>query len=415
MTNAKRRPTVVPTVLLLSAAALGGCSVARTSTTGYSTAVPLSTVVVLPLTYGQATTLRFDPATASALRSLGVTVAPTGTAVATTLGAPGVAFPVTTGYAELHLDHSVSPGYVQGSISHQGSGLALSAGGATVTLSDLTIDPGNSVLYATVDGELPQLPVATLDGSHLGVTTATPVGVNPTSPDQISDVTLDGSVVRLTPQAATALDRAFSTQAITAGTPLGTATVALAGQAVSYRSDRDHVTAFSRLTGQGTTVTLLPAAAQALQAAGITPAADGSATASGDAITLPITGGMVAVHSYRGFSPGYVVGSVLHQGSGITFDGPGGASLATGDYVVDPGDSVLYATVNASRDVPLFELDGSHLQVSAGGGTVTLDGTVARLTSEAAKALDATFSTSAFSAGMAIGTVHLVARGQPGS
>lgn len=415
MPNPTRRLTAATSSGIILAAVLGGCNLSRTSHTGYSTAVSTAEVVVLPLTYGQATTLRFDPATAAALRGAGVAITPTGTAAPTGLGAPGVAFPITAGYAEVHLDHSASPGYVQGSLYHQGSGLRLSDGTGSVTLGDLVVDPGGSALYGTVDGRFPQVRLATLDGSRLTVDATTPVGVAPTSPDQISNVALDGSVVHLTAEAAAALDAALGTSALTPGTTLGTASIALAGQAVTYRSDQDHVTAVSRLTGQATTLTLLPAAAQALGAAGITPHPDGSATATGTAITLPITGGMVAVHSFRGFSPGYVVGSILHQGSGVTFDGPGGASLATGDYVVDPGDSVLTATVGGRRDVPLFALDGSQLQVSSSGGVVTLDGTVARLTSEAARALDETFATSAFTPGLAVGTVHLVAQGQPGS
>jgi hypothetical protein len=45
------------------------------------------------------------------------------------------------------------------------------------------------------------------------------------------------------------------------------------------------------------------------------------------------------------------------------------------------------------------------------GGNVTLDGTVAKLTETAATALNGAFATTAFKAGLPLGTVHLVLAG----
>ena len=63
-------------------------------------------------------------------------------------------------------------------------------------------------------------------------------------------------------------------------------------------------------------------------------------------------------------------------------------------------------------DVPLLSLDGTNVKISKDpAGDVVLDGTVAKLTATAASALDQTFGTTAFTPGVALGTVHLVASG----
>ncbi|WP_457831906.1 hypothetical protein, partial [Staphylococcus aureus] len=76
------------------------------------------------------------------------------------------------------------------------------------------------------------------------------------------------------------------------------------------------------------------------------------------------------------------------------------------------GNSMLYATVGGKPDVPLLFLDGANVKVSMQGSNVVLDGTVAKLTQTAATALDQTFGTTAVTAGLPLGTVHLVASGQ---
>ena len=40
-------------------------------------------------------------------------------------------FPITSGYAEIHSDKGFKPGYIEGSMEHDGSGLALTAGKTT--------------------------------------------------------------------------------------------------------------------------------------------------------------------------------------------------------------------------------------------------------------------------------------------
>jgi len=53
---------------------------------------------------------------------------------------------------EIHSNKHHRPGYIEGSIEHYGSGLTLTAGTTTVTLSDFVVDPGDSLLYASVNG-----------------------------------------------------------------------------------------------------------------------------------------------------------------------------------------------------------------------------------------------------------------------
>ena len=334
-----------------------------------------------------------DSGTAAALTSLGVSVAPAGTATfdATT---STVTFPITSGYAEIHSDHNAKPGWILGSIEHDGSGLTLTAGATKVTLSNFVVDPGNSVLYGTV-GSSQKVPLLDLDGTNVKVSM------------QSGNVVLDGTVAKLTQTAATALDTAFKTTAVKAGLPLGTVHLVAKGTATN---STDKVTEVSRLTGQSTSVALDSGTAKALAGLGVAVAPNGSATfdSATSTVSFPITGGAAVIHSDLGYKPGYIAGVVIHQGSGLTFS-KGSVSVALTDFVVDPGGSLLTGTVGGQIGVPLLDLDGTNVKVSTPNSTVTLDGTVAKLTATAAGALNKAFSTTAFTPGLALGTVHLVA------
>lgn len=395
------------------AATLGLCLVAsgcNFAKTGAVAADAPDIVTVLPSVSGF-TSVTVPSGTAQALTSLGVSISPSGSA---TQQGSVVNFPITSGYLEVHSRHDVKPGWIDGSLDHDGSGIDLRGIGASVSLSDFVVDPGNSMLYATVNGTV-GVPFLSLDGSK--VTAAVPNNNITTSDADNNQIVLNGTVAKLTQTAATAIDKAFSTTTITAGTPLGTVEVAASGEPVTYNASEDPVTAISRLTGMSTTLTEEPGVSSALTSAGLALTPSGAATSpKPGAVTFPITGGFVAIHHNRDFSPGYVVGSIIHQTSGVTIGpataAPGGAKpVALSDFVVDPGDSVLTGTVNGKIDVPLFFLDGAKLTITHTAGGVILDGTVAELTGDAATALDQAFNTKLFTAGMAIGTVHLVATG----
>lgn len=355
------------------------------------------TVTAIPALTGGATTLTLNAGTATALTSLGVKVAPEGTATA---NGPAVTFPITSGYVEIHSNPHHNPGYIVGSVEHYGSGLTLTAGSTTVTLTDFVVDPGNSSLYASVNGVPDASPLLQLDGRKVTV-----------SKDGTGNVVLDGTVANLTNSAASALDTAFGTQAIKGGTPLGTVHLVAMGSANTYSGK---VAAISRLTGTSTSLDLNPATAAALTSLGVSVGVNGSATASGSTVSFPITGGTAVIHSDRNYRPGYVEGVVLHQNSGITLT-KGTTVVKLTNFTIDPGNSVLYGDVNGSvpaANVPLLQLDGRSLVITQSGGAVHLDGTVANLTTTAASALNKAFSVTAFVAGMHLGIAHITATGK---
>jgi hypothetical protein len=199
---------------------------------------------------------------------------------------------------------------------------------------------------------------------------------------------------------------------VTAGLPLGVVHLVAKGTPVTYNAATDKTTTVSRLTGVSTAVKLDAGTAAALTSLGVAVAPVGSASfdASTGTVTFPITGGIAAIHSNLGFQPGYIEGSIIHQGSGLSFT-KGATVVTVTDFVVDPGDSILTATVGGKPSIPLLSLDGTNVKVSMQGPDVVLDGTVARLTATAATALNGAFATTAFKAGLALGTVHLIVAG----
>ncbi len=380
----------------LTAAACGSSSTSSSPTTAAGSGAAVSTastdtVTAINSLTGVGTSVTLNPSTAKALTGLGLQLAPAGTATFDS-STSTVTFPITSGYVEIHSNKSYQPGYILGSIQHFGSGLTISGGGKSVTLSDFVVDPGNSMLYGTVGGK-PDVPLLYLNGSNVKVSMSG------------SNVVLDGTVAELTNTAATALDQTFGTTAVKAGLPLGTVHLVASGTANTYT---DKVTEISRLGGQSTNVTLNPSTANALTGLGVKVATYGSATLTGSTLSFPITGGFAAIHSDTAYKPGYIVGSIIHQGSGITLTA-GSKSVTLSDFVVDPGDSILTGTVGGKPGIPLLTLDGTNVKVTPTANGVTLDGTVAKLTQTAATALDQAFGTTALTAGIPLGTVHLVA------
>ena len=358
------------------------CGKDASSSSSGSTSGATDMVTAIPSLSGVGTSVRLDAGTAAALTSLGVAIAPTGSATFDASSST-ITFPITSGYAEIHSDLGFRPGWIVGSIAHTGSGFSLSAGSTKVELSDFVVDPGNSLLYGTV-GATPMVPLLDLDGTAVKVST------------DAGNVVLDGTVAKLTTTAAGALNKAFKVDAIKAGTPLGVVHLVAKGQATTYT---DTTTEISRLTGKSTSVTLDAGTAKALESLGVALAPVGSASfdAKTATVSFPITGGFAAIHSDLAYKPGYIAGTVLHQASGLRFS-KGNKSLEVTDFVVDPGNSVLTASAGGKSGIALLDLDGT-----------TLDGTVAKLTRTGADALNATFGVSAFSAGLPLGVVHLVA------
>ncbi len=356
-----------------------------------------STVTAIPSLSGNGTSVKLDAGTAEALKSLGVAVAPIGTATFDA-STSTITFPITSGYAEIHSDRNVKPGYIQGSIVHEDSGFSLTAGSTKVELSDFVVDPGNSMLYGTVGGA-PKVPLLFLDGTNVKV-----------GSDSSGNVVLEGTVAKLTDTAANALNKAFNVTAIKAGLPLGVVRLVAKGSPSTYDAAADKTARISRLDGKSTNVTLDPNTAKALQTLGVSVAPVGSAKfdSATSTVSFPITGGFAAIHSDLNYKPGYIAGSVIHEASGLKFS-KGNRSIEVTDFVVDPGNSILTASSGGKSGIPLLLLDGANVKVSQEGSDVVLQGTVAKLTAPGAAALNSTFGVSDFKEGLPLGVVRLVA------
>ena len=361
-----------------------------------SSAAESNKVTAIPSLTGQGTSVKIDAGTADALKSLGVALAPIGGATFDA-STSTITFPITSGYAEIHSDKNVKPGYIQGSIQHADSGFSLTAGSTKVELSNFVVDPGNSMLYGTVGGQ-PKVPLLFLDGTNVQIGT------------EGDNVVLQGTVAKLTDTAASALNKAFNVNAIKAGLPLGVVRLVAKGSPSTYDAAADQTARVSRLDGKTTSVTLDANTAKALQGLGVSVAPVGSATfnSATSTVSFPITGGFAAIHSDLGYKPGYIAGSVIHEASGLKFS-KGSRSIEVTDFVVDPGNSILTASSGGKSGIPLLFLDGSAVKVSMEGSDVVLQGTVAKLTGPGAAAMNATFGVSDFKEGLPLGVVRLVA------
>jgi hypothetical protein len=166
------------------------------------------------------------------------------------------------------------------------------------------------------------------------------------------------------------------------------------------------------LTGGDTSVTTAPGIAAALLGHGIVPLAtlpgtEGAKVGSGGVavtFTFPVTGGWLNAAALRG--------TIWHQG-GILFTDPAtGKQLEVSDFVISVHQGVLTAEVNGNPKVrvPLLWLSLAHATIHAGWHYVQVNGIVLTLTGTAASALDATFSTTLFKAGLKLGTASTVLR-----
>jgi hypothetical protein len=148
------------------------------------------------------------------LTSLKLTPAPVGTAK---IEGAVATFPITGGNVTYFTPGSVTP-YVQGKISHNGSGLSLTGGGTKVELTDFVVDPEKSVLTGkvTANGKVAaeSAPLFFLDGRTL-------------KPLQTAGDTaiLEGTTVSLTKEAADLLNKTYNVTALTPFFPVGVATI----------------------------------------------------------------------------------------------------------------------------------------------------------------------------------------------
>jgi hypothetical protein len=184
-----------------------------------------------------------------------------------------------------------------------------------------------------------------------------------------------------------------------------TLSAAAAAPAASAHQAIGHATKV-HVRGGHTTVTTAPGIAAALIGHHIIPSAISPGTeqvrhtSSGVIVKFrfPVTGGRVSLNPLGG--------RIRHNG-GILFSDPkNGKKIAVSNFTISLTHRLLTGIVNGDPHarVPLFRLGLAHAVLKAHGQWVAAHGIVLRLTKTAAKALNATFGTTLFKAGMTIGT-----------
>jgi hypothetical protein len=187
----------------------------NSSSSTISVPKPAAVVAAVP---GGTTAVALDAGFTGALTQLGLTP---GTIGGATLDATGtVTFPITGGTVTLYDRETGYRPWVQGVLFHEGSGLSLIAGGTTVELTDFTVDPGKPARLfgnVSVNGQLAvaSAPLFNLDGSTL----------NPPTTDADGSAVLQGTTVKLAPEAAELLNTTFGTDALAGGFVIGVATI----------------------------------------------------------------------------------------------------------------------------------------------------------------------------------------------
>jgi hypothetical protein len=166
------------------------------------------------------------------------------------------------------------------------------------------------------------------------------------------------------------------------------------------------------LRGGDTAVTTAPGIAPTLLKNGIVPLATAPGTESvlfpksGPAarFTFPVTGGSVTLNP---------LGGKINHAGGILFANlTNGKTIEVSRFTIDLAHADLTGIVNGNPKarVPLFRLDLSHAKLTAGNHIVTAKGIGVKLTSAAAKALNAALGTTLFSGGLKLGTASTLLR-----
>ncbi len=184
---------------------------------------------------------------------------------------------------------------------------------------------------------------------------------------------------------------------------LALACVVLALSAPPAQSAEQRRAATTPVTDGRTVLELDGGTAAALADAGISVKATGPAIgpAGSTVFAFPIVGG--SVNEER------LSGRIVHSG-GLAFTG-GGERLVVRRFVIDLGRGVLTAEVaGAGVRVPLLRLGAPTGGVQVAPGLLVLRGVNARLSAPAAGALNQTFDTDLFEAGLPIGKATVIAR-----
>ena len=216
---------LVAGIALSAALGLGACSSddsasaapasSSSSSSQASRPEPIASLPAIPA--GGSTAVALDANFVSALGTLGLTP---GTIGGATLTDGSISFPITGGTVTVFDKSSGYRPYVQGTLLHQNSGLSLTAGGTTVELTNFTVDPGTPARLfgdVAVNGQqaAASAPLFDLDGTTL----------NPIAMDSNGNAVLQGTTVKLSPEAAGLLNQTFGTDALKGGLVIGIATI----------------------------------------------------------------------------------------------------------------------------------------------------------------------------------------------
>jgi hypothetical protein len=264
-----------------------------------------------------------------------------------------------------------------GRIEHRG-GLRLRAGGRSITLRDYTVRVGSRIRLSARVGRA-RVTILNLTGAPR--VTRSGFGTN-----------VSGLTARLTASAARALNRTFHVHAFRRGVKLGTVRVRAQPSQTQLRA-----------TG-ATALALDPAALAAITSLGVTPGVIEPATLAGTTASFPITGGKAQLDLSRAH--------IRHSG-GISLT-KGTTVVRLTDFDIRLGSAAqLFAALNGGAEkVAIVDLDLTGVTPAVEGRTITLAGVGARLTQGAADALNAAFGTSAFTAGLVLGSATVRATGR---
>lgn len=157
-----------------------------------------------------------------------------------------------------------------------------------------------------------------------------------------------------------------------------------------------------KLKGGETTLALDPATAALLDTAGIRPSPVPPATANADgSLSFPITGGSVNAKN--------LAGKIKHDG-GIRL-ASNAVQVELTKFTIDTRAAELTALVGGNRVAILsLDLGGAKVKVNEKRGKLSIKNVAAKLTADAAAALNGAFSTTAFTEGALLGNATVNAK-----
>ncbi|HEU0101872.1 MAG TPA: hypothetical protein VFR07_06075 [Mycobacteriales bacterium] len=231
MASTKLSAAVLAGLLTVTLAACGSNDTETGTTTATSSSsAPAATpaaaaspkvLAELPdLSKGVSTTVTLDPQFVAGLTSLMLTPGVVGE---TKLEGGALIFPITGGSATLYEKGTTGADpFIVGVIKHDNQGITLSGGGKKVELKNFDVDAGKSEIRTDI----------TVDGAPFGMDVPTFIadGSTLTYPPTMegNNAILQGTRVKLTAGAASALNTVFGTTALTEGFPIGVAKIAVA-------------------------------------------------------------------------------------------------------------------------------------------------------------------------------------------